>query len=365
MSNPRGLLQALNQSPIAYYPLYCDLTGSLSAGVLLSQIMYLYGVWKKPFFHTDAQFIEECRLSANELRGAKLKLKELPWLEISRTSSIPPRTSFQIDWDQYCAHLINFVETTKLISWKPQDLYKENKTKRVKLHLGARGAQPGDTWYALFAKKLQDALKDAGKSKKSNRVDQWARAFKLLNTEDGFTTQEIKKVLKWYCHQLRKGLPMYVPQAYSGVIFREKYLRLRDAMERSRPAKEWEPASESDRKMLVTVQKAFEGRGVTGVNELVRGLLKFQQRMQKILPSISSGPWILETVLSGRPLFNGYVGWIKERVSWWEQWDGDLKPFYVGGKHFIGWLRSRLNGGNLLRPGHPVARRVLDEAQEG
>ena len=62
---------------IAYYPIYTKITGSITCGILLSQIMYWYKKTKgKEFYKIDKELQEEIQLTDNEMRSAKKKLKD-------------------------------------------------------------------------------------------------------------------------------------------------------------------------------------------------------------------------------------------------------------------------------------------------
>jgi hypothetical protein len=118
----KDILINLNQRPIAVYPIYIKLTGSVNAGLLLSQIMYWYSAMKgKKFYKSDAEIMEETMLSLNELRGAKLRLKELPFIMIT-LHGIPAKTHYDIN----VTLLINainentLVKSTKLNKLKSQ-----------------------------------------------------------------------------------------------------------------------------------------------------------------------------------------------------------------------------------------------------
>jgi len=68
----KEVLLALNQQPIAVYPIYIDITGSMTAGVLLSQVMYWDSKMKgNEFYKNDAEFMQETRLTQSEFKTAK------------------------------------------------------------------------------------------------------------------------------------------------------------------------------------------------------------------------------------------------------------------------------------------------------
>lgn len=97
MSNIKHLLVELHQRPIAYYPVYRKITGSTTAGILLSQLMFWWSkVDGKKFYKTDAEIMEETCLTDNELRGAKAALKKLSFIKITR-EGIPAKTFYEIN----------------------------------------------------------------------------------------------------------------------------------------------------------------------------------------------------------------------------------------------------------------------------
>ena len=119
----KKLLINLNLRPIAVYPVYIKLTGSVNAGLLLSQIMYWYGaVNGRTFYKSDSEIMEETMLSVNELRHAKARLKQMSFIKIT-LHGVPAKTHYTID-DKLLISEINecsLVESTKLDKSKPRN----------------------------------------------------------------------------------------------------------------------------------------------------------------------------------------------------------------------------------------------------
>lgn len=88
---------AFAQRPIAFYPCFVELAGSMNAGVLLSQLFYWHGaVNGRKFYKRDAEIMDEVKLSEKELRNAKALLKNLPFLTIT-VEGMPAQTFYDFD----------------------------------------------------------------------------------------------------------------------------------------------------------------------------------------------------------------------------------------------------------------------------
>lgn len=96
----RDILKALNQRPVAYYPIYAVGTGSVPCAVALSQLMYWFSSSKDKIYKTDAELQAESGLSDKEMRTVKRKLKELSFLNVTR-EGVPAKTYYEIDWEKY------------------------------------------------------------------------------------------------------------------------------------------------------------------------------------------------------------------------------------------------------------------------
>lgn len=108
MSN---LLKSLNEKPTGFYRVYKRLTGNTNAALLLSQLMYWFS-HKDKFYKTDSDIMEETELTKKELETAKIKLKKLPFIEVTR-EGIPAKTYYTINWEKYEKTLRDFVGGNK------------------------------------------------------------------------------------------------------------------------------------------------------------------------------------------------------------------------------------------------------------
>jgi len=96
---------AFAQRPIAFYPCFVTLAGSMNAGVLLSQLFYWCGaVNGRKFYKRDAEIMDEIKLSEKELRTAKALLKKLPFLTIT-VEGMPAQTFYDFDLQKMDAEL--------------------------------------------------------------------------------------------------------------------------------------------------------------------------------------------------------------------------------------------------------------------
>lgn len=96
----KKLLKALNQRPVAFYPIYVAATGSISSGVALSQLMYWFTKSKDKIYKTDKEFESETGHTAKEMQVVRKHLKKLPFLTITR-EGVPAKTNYEIDWDLF------------------------------------------------------------------------------------------------------------------------------------------------------------------------------------------------------------------------------------------------------------------------
>jgi len=119
----KSLLLTFNQKPIAYHKAYTQITGKLTAGVMLSQLMYWWSsVNGREFYKTDDELREETGLSKEEIKSAKKTLVSKGFITY-KLKGIPAKTHYIINIEK----IIN--ELTSL--WKSHQLDSGNPTNSV------------------------------------------------------------------------------------------------------------------------------------------------------------------------------------------------------------------------------------------
>lgn len=103
-----SVIDGFNQKIIALNPIYIDISGSINAGYLLSQMMY----WAKTkdykeFYKTDSDFCAELRMGLKELKNAKEKLREAGIVSITR-KGIPAKTYYTINKQRVVELIMNY-----------------------------------------------------------------------------------------------------------------------------------------------------------------------------------------------------------------------------------------------------------------
>lgn len=102
----KEVLLALHQRPIAYYPIYRTITGSTTAAILLSQLLYWYSACGgRKFYKTDSEIMEETQLTEKELRNAKNCLKQFDFIFIE-LEGLPRRTFYSFNEENLYRHLV-------------------------------------------------------------------------------------------------------------------------------------------------------------------------------------------------------------------------------------------------------------------
>jgi hypothetical protein len=109
-NNPGMLLVAFRQ-PIAFNPVFVDLSGSLTAGLLLSVIVDEPG--SEDWMRLDSQkIIQFTSMSPCELRGARQRLKDAGLIE-ERRAGFPAKTEFKVNFDAIKTMMVIMARTPR------------------------------------------------------------------------------------------------------------------------------------------------------------------------------------------------------------------------------------------------------------
>jgi len=106
--------EIVKQRPIAYYPIYRDIAGSITGGILLSQLMYWFKI-KDKFYKTDKELKRELNFTDSELRGAKRKIRDLDFISVKK-EGLPAKNYYKINWEKYRTCMVKFTEPVVLNS---------------------------------------------------------------------------------------------------------------------------------------------------------------------------------------------------------------------------------------------------------
>ncbi len=109
MSTKQGIIKLLTDRPVAYHPLLAKISGGVTAGVLLSQLLYWTGKQRDPegwIYKTQAELEEETGLTRYEQEHARKQLRKANILQEKRKGT-PAKLYFKIDLDELSRMLEN------------------------------------------------------------------------------------------------------------------------------------------------------------------------------------------------------------------------------------------------------------------
>lgn len=107
------VLKAFAQRPIAYQRIYAQISGSVTAGLLLSQIVYWWYAVEREFDKTDSELREELAMGYQEFKNAKSKLKKLNLITIT-IKGVPCRSFYKLQESALLAQISSWCETHQL-----------------------------------------------------------------------------------------------------------------------------------------------------------------------------------------------------------------------------------------------------------
>ena len=221
----KEVLKVLNQRPVAFYPIYVAATGSISSGVVLSQLMYWFSKGKDKIYKTDRDFESETGHTAKEMQVVRKHLKKLPFLTITR-EGVPAKTHYEINWDLYQSSMYQWSElgneegviTRKSIqestngadSSAPIVQTITESTQRLPENTSSVAGKPDDDLPIAFTETMLQAIEVATflSQKLSESIDnykapsiaglhKWAKDIDLAIRKDNRTKEQLVDAITW------------------------------------------------------------------------------------------------------------------------------------------------------------------------
>jgi hypothetical protein len=125
-----AMIAEMLDGPIAFHPVLAKISGSVTAGLMLSQALYWSKVLERTnpnadgwFYKTQAEWTEETCMSRWEQDGAKKLLRSLAFWEDERRGA-PPKSYYRVDLKKLVEAIAEHVE-------KPHSRLRENLTPDV------------------------------------------------------------------------------------------------------------------------------------------------------------------------------------------------------------------------------------------
>lgn len=206
-----SLFKALSGRPIAYYRTYAVITGSVTAGVMLSQIMYWWSAMKEnEFYKANEEFADELGLGSKEFKTAKATIKRLGFVEMTLKGT-PPRTYYSPQIETIAKALgveigpINWTETDQLNGPKGPNQSGQNGPNTNTENTSETTTESVDSLYEIFKEKIypKSRLTAGSRKKIETRLKSWTFE-ELKQAIDGFSGSSW-----WMSHNRRRGVEWF------------------------------------------------------------------------------------------------------------------------------------------------------------
>jgi len=103
---------------IAYYPIYTKITGSLTCGILLSQIMYWYKkTGEGEFYKTNVDLQNETGMTREEIKTAKNKLQSLGFITVTRKGLLG-KSHYTVNENKFQNNLLDTEDQKGAARWR-------------------------------------------------------------------------------------------------------------------------------------------------------------------------------------------------------------------------------------------------------
>jgi len=202
MNDIKIILKEFSEKPIAYQPIYSKITGSITAGILLSQLVYWYfAVNENEFYKTDKEFCDELAMGTKELKNAKKKLVELELIKYKR-KGVPAKTYYSVNVENIIRSITSYAVSAQLE--EPKGTNKKSR-KGTTITENTTETTTENIIYTDDDVKLTKLLYEKVKENYPFLIDkktekQWDNDYKEMNRLhriDGWTYRQIEYIIRW------------------------------------------------------------------------------------------------------------------------------------------------------------------------
>jgi hypothetical protein len=106
------LLLEVLESPVAFHRIYAKITGSINAGLLLSQLCYWDRKMQRVFWKTNADFANELGMSTWEFKTAKAMLVKAGFITVTRRG-VPATSHYKVNKSAVLAQISSWLESNQ------------------------------------------------------------------------------------------------------------------------------------------------------------------------------------------------------------------------------------------------------------
>jgi len=100
--------------PIAYFPIYKDITGNFNGAIMLSQLMYWFRK-KSKVYKTRREFMDEVGFTEREYKTGRSALEKLPFLRLDRSGARGKR-HYTLLRSEFREFMISFIKNNPTVA---------------------------------------------------------------------------------------------------------------------------------------------------------------------------------------------------------------------------------------------------------
>ncbi|NIU01123.1 MAG: hypothetical protein GWN01_09415 [Nitrosopumilaceae archaeon] len=142
-------IKQIDHKVVGYYPIFTLLTGKLSTGILLCQLIFLHDKWNvKEFYQTNKELMDQTALGIDQLKDAKRNLIQQGWIE-TKIKSMPAKTYYKLNRNRIINAVLNYKKYHQPVDGEPANQWAENPWAENPSPVGVQPITSGRTTHHL------------------------------------------------------------------------------------------------------------------------------------------------------------------------------------------------------------------------